>query len=82
MHGKACALKRFLANGALPRSAAFIAANGKVHAHVHRRPLADINDVFRALKAGEVDGRVVLEMAAIADQTSTAVGTAKLRHVL
>jgi len=39
------------------------AANGKVHAHVHRRSLADINDVFRALKAGQVDGRVVLEMA-------------------
>jgi propanol-preferring alcohol dehydrogenase len=39
------------------------AAEGKVQAHLHRAPLAAINDVFAALKAGTVDGRMVLDMA-------------------
>jgi len=39
------------------------AADGKVRAHIHRAALEDINDVFAALKAGRVDGRVVLDVA-------------------
>ncbi len=38
------------------------AAEGKVQAHIHRAKLADINRVFADLKAGRVDGRVVLEL--------------------
>jgi alcohol dehydrogenase, propanol-preferring len=37
------------------------AAEGKVQAHVHRARLDDINDVLSDLKAGHVDGRVVLD---------------------
>ena len=36
------------------------AAEGKVKAHIHKRPLEDINAVFAELKAGEVDGRIVI----------------------
>ena len=36
------------------------AAEGKVRAHIHRDRLENINAVFAALKAGKVDGRVVL----------------------
>lgn len=36
------------------------AAEGKVKAHIHLRPLEDINQVFDELKAGAVDGRVVV----------------------
>ncbi|MDR3510477.1 MAG: alcohol dehydrogenase AdhP [Caulobacteraceae bacterium] len=36
------------------------AAEGKVKAHIHKRPLEDINKVFAELKAGEVDGRIVV----------------------
>jgi propanol-preferring alcohol dehydrogenase len=39
------------------------AADGKVRAHIHRAPLEDVNAVFEGLKAGTVDGRMVLEMA-------------------
>ena len=39
------------------------AADGKVQAHIHRVALDDVNDVFSALKAGQVDGRMVLDMA-------------------
>ncbi len=39
------------------------AAEGKVLAHIHKAKLADINRVFTDLKAGRVDGRVVLELA-------------------
>ena len=38
------------------------AAEGKVRAHIHRAPLDDVNGVFEGLKAGTVDGRMVLEM--------------------
>jgi propanol-preferring alcohol dehydrogenase len=38
------------------------AAEGKVTAHIHRKALGDINDVFAGLKAGTVDGRVVLDI--------------------
>jgi alcohol dehydrogenase, propanol-preferring len=37
------------------------AAEGKVQAHVHRARLDDINRVFSDLKAGRVNGRVVLD---------------------
>jgi alcohol dehydrogenase, propanol-preferring len=37
------------------------AAEGKVKAHIHRARLQDINCVFADLKAGRVDGRVVLD---------------------
>jgi len=38
------------------------AAEGKVQAHIHRARLEDINRVFADLKAGRVDGRVVLDL--------------------
>jgi propanol-preferring alcohol dehydrogenase len=38
------------------------AAEGKVRAHIHRTTLEGINAVFDALKAGRVDGRIVLDM--------------------
>jgi propanol-preferring alcohol dehydrogenase len=39
------------------------AAEGKVRAHIHKAPLADINRVLADLKAGTVDGRMVLDLA-------------------
>ena len=39
-----------------------LAAEGKVKANVHAAALEDINDVFSDLKAGRVDGRVVLDL--------------------
>ena len=39
------------------------AGEGKVRAHIHRAPLEAINDIFAALKAGTVDGRMVLDLA-------------------
>jgi propanol-preferring alcohol dehydrogenase len=41
------------------------AADGKVRAHIHRTPLDDVNRVFQDLRGGRVDGRMVLEMAAV-----------------
>lgn len=38
------------------------AAEGKVRSHLHRARLEDINQVFAALKAGQVDGRIVLDL--------------------
>lgn len=38
------------------------AAEGKVKAHIHRVALEDVNDVFSALKSGQVDGRMVVDM--------------------
>ncbi len=38
------------------------AAEGKVKAHIHRRRLEEINEVFADLKHGKVDGRIVLEI--------------------
>jgi alcohol dehydrogenase, propanol-preferring len=37
------------------------ASEGKVKAHIHQRSLEDINDVFADLKAGKVDGRIVVK---------------------
>ena len=38
------------------------AAEGKVTAHIHRTSLEGVNRVFEDLKAGHVDGRMVLEI--------------------
>ena len=38
------------------------AAEGKVRAHIHEAPLADVNRVLADLKAGKVDGRIVLRL--------------------
>lgn len=46
----------------LAEAVAFAAA-GKVKAHVHKARLEDINRVFADLKAGKVDGRMVLDLA-------------------
>lgn len=40
------------------------ATDGKVKAHIHRRPLEQINAVFAELKAGTVDGRIVIPFSA------------------
>jgi propanol-preferring alcohol dehydrogenase len=39
------------------------AADGKVRAHIHKARLEDINRVMADLKAGRVDGRIVLDLA-------------------
>ena len=39
------------------------AAEGRVHASIHRTSLENINDVFRDLKDGRVEGRMVLDIA-------------------
>ena len=36
------------------------AAEGKVHSHIHKMKLEDINEVFANLKAGKIDGRMVM----------------------
>jgi propanol-preferring alcohol dehydrogenase len=38
------------------------AAEGSVRAHIHTTKLDDINQVFQALEAGKVDGRMVLTL--------------------
>jgi alcohol dehydrogenase, propanol-preferring len=47
--------------GDLAEALAF-AAEGKVRAHFHRAKLEDINQVFANLRAGRVDGRIVLDI--------------------
>jgi propanol-preferring alcohol dehydrogenase len=47
------------------------AANGKIKAHLHRTRLDDVNRVFEELRAGRVDGRMVLEMG-VAEADATA----------
>jgi propanol-preferring alcohol dehydrogenase len=37
------------------------AADGKVHAEVSTAPLEKINDIFDRMKAGKIDGRMVLD---------------------
>lgn len=39
------------------------AAEGKVHAEITTAPLGDINAIFERLKAGKVDGRMVLDLS-------------------
>lgn len=38
------------------------AARGLVKAHIHTAPLSDINRIFASLKAGAIDGRMVLTL--------------------
>lgn len=38
------------------------AAEGKVKAHIHHKRLEDLNAIFADLKAGKVDGRIVLDI--------------------
>jgi propanol-preferring alcohol dehydrogenase len=38
------------------------ASDGKVRAHYHTTPLEDVNRVFESLEAGQVDGRMVLDL--------------------
>jgi propanol-preferring alcohol dehydrogenase len=38
------------------------AAEGKVQMHIHKARLEDINTIFAGLKAGNVDGRIVLDL--------------------
>ena len=38
------------------------AAEGKVRAEIHKKRLEDINEIFADLRAGQVDGRVVITM--------------------
>jgi propanol-preferring alcohol dehydrogenase len=38
------------------------ASEGKVKAHIHQLPIEKINDVFANLKAGKVDGRIVIKL--------------------
>ena len=51
-------LKRITVRGSIVGTRADLAealafaADGKVHAHIHRRSLIDVNAVFTALKAG------------------------------
>ena len=41
------------------------ALDGKVKATVHTAGLGDINQVFDKMKEGEIEGRVVLDIAAL-----------------
>jgi propanol-preferring alcohol dehydrogenase len=36
------------------------ASDGKIIPHITKRPLGDINEIFADLKAGKVDGRIVM----------------------
>ena len=38
------------------------AAKGKVRSHVHQAKLNGINEIFADLRAGKVDGRIVITM--------------------
>ena len=51
------------------REALAFAAEGKVTAHIHHTTLEDVNNVFAALRAGTVDGRIVLDLAPAAVAT-------------
>jgi len=44
------------------REALRFAADGYIHVVAERRPLSAVNDVFDALRAGTVEGRVVLDL--------------------
>jgi propanol-preferring alcohol dehydrogenase len=62
-------LKRITVRGSIVGTRADLAeavafaAEGKVRAHVHAAHLDDINRVLSDLRAGKVDGRIVIEMA-------------------
>jgi alcohol dehydrogenase, propanol-preferring len=36
------------------------AAEGHVRSHIHKMKLEDINEVFANMKAGKIDGRMVM----------------------
>ena len=40
------------------------AAQGKVKATIHTAPLEDINGIFEKMHKGQIEGRIVLDMAA------------------
>ncbi|RJF88779.1 alcohol dehydrogenase AdhP [Oleomonas cavernae] len=46
----------------LDEAIAFV-ADGKVRAEIHKAPLEDINAIFARLKAGAIEGRMVLDFA-------------------
>lgn len=46
----------------LDEAIAFV-AEGKVRAEIHKAPLEDINAIFAKLKAGKIEGRMVLDFA-------------------
>jgi propanol-preferring alcohol dehydrogenase len=39
------------------------AAEGKIHAQITKAPLSDINSIFDRLKAGQIEGRMVLDFS-------------------
>jgi len=45
-----------------PIAALAFAAEGKVKAHIHEAKLDDINQILTGLKAGQIDGRMVLTL--------------------
>ena len=49
------------------------AADGKVKATIETQPLESINDVFKRLKSGQVNGRIVLDIGEEASTKKTAV---------
>lgn len=51
-----------------------LATEGKVRATIHAAPLEDVNEVFSALKAGKVDGRIVLDLAQERTEKETSIG--------
>jgi propanol-preferring alcohol dehydrogenase len=48
------------------------ATDGRVTAHVNHARLEDVNEVFHALKAGQVDGRMVLDIGLSSGTTEVA----------
>ncbi|MBI5257515.1 MAG: zinc-dependent alcohol dehydrogenase [Burkholderiales bacterium] len=40
-----------------------LAAAGKLHCHTETRPLAQVNEVLELMRAGRIDGRIVLDCA-------------------
>jgi alcohol dehydrogenase, propanol-preferring len=48
------------------------AAEGKVRAEIKKAPLGDINTIFANLRAGKVEGRMVLDLAAATKNRSEA----------
>jgi hypothetical protein len=49
-----------------------------VKAHIHRTSLGDVNRVFENLKAGRVDGRMVLDMGVVVAPTVSRLVTVKV----
>jgi alcohol dehydrogenase, propanol-preferring len=56
------------------------AAEGKVKATIETLPLESINDVFRRLKAGQVNGRVVLDLSGKRSSESSKRTVRELAH--